>query len=124
MKKILIIEDFAVMQEMYRDVFEKAGHKVIFARDGTDALVLVKDGTYDFIFVDMLLPAINGIEFLEKFRDRPAHTKVYALSDFSEPHTIERAKELGVVDYLRKTDYPPTKLVELVDGKSPDEADG
>lgn len=116
MKKVLFVEDFLVMHDLYRDVFVKAGYMVNFAQDGTDALKKLEETKYDFIFVDMLLPNMNGIEFLEAYSDRPAKTKIYALSDFSDSETIERAKELGVEDYLRKTDYPPSKLVELLDG--------
>ena len=114
MKKILFVEDFLVMQDMYRDAFEKEGYTVHFAQDGTDALKKVDEEKYAVVFVDMLLPVMNGIEFLEEFSERPPTTKVYALSDFSDPETIDRAKELGIEDYLRKTDYPPSKLVKLV----------
>lgn len=118
MKNVLFVEDFLVMQDMYRDAFEKAGYDVDFAQDGTDALKKLTEQKYDVVFVDMLLPVMNGIEFLEEFKDRPAQTKLFALSDFSDPETIDRAKELGVEDYLRKTDYPPSKLVELVNSLS------
>lgn len=111
-KKILMIEDFPVMQKFYRDALEKAGYELDIASDGQQALEKIATVIYDVVLLDMLLPNVNGIEFLERFKYRPATTHIIVLSDFSEPSRIERAKELGVADYLIKSDYPPSELVK------------
>lgn len=110
-KRILMVEDFPVMQKFYKDALEKAGYELDMAGDGNQALEKVIDNDYDIILLDMLLPNMNGIEFLEKYQNRPSTTRVFVLSDFSEPSRIERAKELGVEEYLIKSDYPPSELV-------------
>lgn len=114
-KRILMVEDFPVMQKFYKDALEKAGHLLDIAGDGLQALEKVRENTYDVVLLDMLLPNMNGIEFLEQYQDRPSSTKVIILSDFAEPSRIERAKELGVQDYLIKSDYPPSELVKKLD---------
>lgn len=114
-KRILMVEDFPVMQKFYKDALEKAGHQLDIAGDGLQALEKVHQNNYDVILLDMLLPNVNGIEFLEQYKDRPDSTRIVILSDFSEPSRIERAKELGVRDYLIKSDYPPSELVKKLD---------
>ena len=114
-KRILMVEDFPVMQKFYKDALEKAGYELEIAEDGQQALDAVTKSDYDVILLDMLLPKMNGIEFLEQYQGRPESTRIIILSDFAEPSRIERAKELGVHDYLIKSDYPPSELVTKLD---------
>lgn len=111
-KKILFIEDFPVIQNLYGDYLKDNGFDVDLASDGKEGLEKVKGATYDFVLVDLLLPNVNGIEFLEKFSDRPANTKVIVLSDFNEPKTYERAHQLGISGYLIKAENTPSQLLE------------
>lgn len=111
-KKILFIEDFPVIQNLYGDFLKSNGYHVDIAADGQVALEKVQDETYDFVLVDLLLPNINGIEFLEKFINRPVQTKVIVLSDFNEPKTYERAQKLGIAAYLIKSENTPSQLLE------------
>lgn len=112
MTKVLLVEDFPVMQKFYKDALERAGYDLDVVSDGSQALEKVAETTYDVILLDMLLPNLNGIEFLEQFTDRPSVTKILVLSDFTEPSRIKRAYELGAAGYLVKSDYPPSELVE------------
>ncbi len=115
MTKVLLVEDFPVMQKFYKDALERAGYDLDVVSDGSQALDRVKEITYDVILLDMLLPNLNGIEFLEQFTDRPSVTKILVLSDFTEPGRIKRAYELGAAGYLVKSDYPPSELVAKLD---------
>ena len=123
MTKVLLIEDFPVMQKFYKGALERAGYELEVVPDGIQALERVTQEEYDVILLDMLLPNLNGIEFLEKFTTRPAQTRILVLSDFTEPGRIKRAYELGVADYLVKSDYPPSELVAKlreVTGREPE----
>lgn len=111
-KKVLLIEDFPVIQKLYSQPLASHGFDVDIARDGKDALDLVAKNEYDFILLDLLLPNVNGIEFLEKYQDRPQHTKIIILSDFNEERTVERAKSLGVHSYFIKAENTPSQLIE------------
>lgn len=115
MTKVLLVEDFPVMQKFYKDALERAGYDLDVVSDGSLALEKVAEVTYDVILLDMLLPNLNGIEFLEQYTDRPAQTKILVLSDFTEPSRIKRAYELGAAGYLVKSDNPPSELVAKLD---------
>ena len=114
-KHILMVEDFPVMQQFYKDALQRAGYRLSIASDGEEALEMVANTDYDIILLDLLLPKLNGIEFLERYRSRPPATKIIVLTDFSDAGRIERARELGITDYLIKSEYPPSELVKKLD---------
>lgn len=111
-KRVLLIEDFPVIQNLYGDALNRGGYLVDIVADGRAALERVQAAKYDVVLVDLLLPNVNGIEFLEKFTNRPVETKVFILSDFSDPKTVEQAKKLGVTGYLIKAETTPSQLIE------------
>lgn len=114
-KHILMVEDFPVMQKFYKDALSQAGYQLAIADDGEQALEMVAETDYDIILLDLLLPKVNGIEFLERYRDRPSVTKIIVLTDFADSGRMERARELGISDYLIKSEFPPSELVTKLD---------
>jgi len=114
-KKVLLVEDFPIIQNLYSQPLKSHGYEVDIAGDGEVALGMVSEKSYDFILLDLLLPKVNGIEFLEKFKDRPKQTKIIALSDFSEDKTIAKAKKLGIDLYLIKAENTPSQLIDRLD---------
>ena len=111
-KRVLLIEDFPVIQKLYGDALKRHGFLVDVAGDGETALAKVNQNTYDFVLVDLLIPHINGIEFLERFSKRPKETKVIVLSDFNAPKTVKRAHELDISGYLIKAETTPSELIK------------
>lgn len=116
MKKILVIEDEKILTQMYRDKFSKEGFKVILAFDGEEGLKLAKKEKPDLILLDILLPKDNGIAFLKKLRKEKNLNSVLvvAFSNYDDPETKKEAFQLGVKDYLIKTDYTPSEIVEKI----------
>ena len=116
MRKILLIEDEKLLAEMYRDKFTMEGFKVILAFDGEEGLKLAKKEKPDLILLDILLPKDNGIAFLKKLRKEKnlSSVLVVAFSNYDDPETKKEAFQLGVKDYLLKTDYTPNEIVEKI----------
>lgn len=112
-KRILLIEDYPVVQELFGNALKQAGFTVEVAGDGSVALDILKDEKkqFDYILVDMLLPQVSGSEFLEQYKKRE-NTKVIVLSDFSDPYTVEKAFRLGAHNYWLKAEHTPSQLVE------------
>src|SRR5439155_6286601 len=65
---LLLIEDDAVLAHMYRGKLEKDGYTVRVAGDGEEALRLVAERMPDLIFLDIRLPRMDGLAFLELLR--------------------------------------------------------
>ena len=115
-KKILIVEDEKLLVEMYEDKFTQAGFEVITAFDAREALILAKREKPDLILLDILLPRANGLSFLEYLRkdSKVGSTLVVAFSNYDDPGAKKKAFELGVKDYLIKTNYTPKKIVNKI----------
>ncbi|HEX9679765.1 MAG TPA: response regulator [Candidatus Saccharimonadales bacterium] len=126
--KFLLVEDYPSIQDIYREVIEDNNHKVDVVSDGEAALKKLKDNTYDLIILDILLPKVDGLEFMKRLVARPGdRPKVLALSDFDKPELVKEMRQLGVVDYLIKVNYTPHQLVKLLEmyasGELPDDTD-
>ena len=115
-KKILIVEDEEMLSEMYREVFEKEGFDVVTAATGKEAVKVAQDTKPDFVLLDILLPEENGIYFLEQRKLQPSllSIPVVAFSNFDESNIKKQAFQLGVKDYLIKTNYIPQEVVDKV----------
>jgi len=116
-KKILLVEDEIEMAEMYRDKFMEYGFDMILAFTSEEALEKLKRIKPDLIVLDILLPTENGISFLAKIKKKKGLKKipVVALSNYDEPQTKKEAFQLGIKDYLIKTDFTPKKLVKEIE---------
>lgn len=115
-KNILIIEDEEVLRKMYTIRFEQEGIKVITASSAEEGFPLIKKEMPDLILLDIILPREDGIFLLRQIREdmKTSNIAVLAFSNYDDPITRARAKKLGVLAYLRKTDYTPTQIVEEV----------
>ena len=116
MKKILIVEDEAILAEMYQDKFTQSGYEVSLAFNSEEGLALAKKERPDLILLDILLPKENGIQFLNWLRKDPeiSSMPVVAFSNYDDPETKKEAFQLGVKDYLIKTNYTPQQIVEKI----------
>jgi CheY-like chemotaxis protein len=118
MKKILLIEDEKIVAEMYKEKFEREGFEVVAVMTAEEGLELVKKEKPDLILLDILLPKKNGTFFLAEIKKDPEIAKipVVALSNYEHPETKKRTLELGVKDYLIKTNFTQKELVEKIKG--------
>ena len=115
MPKILVVEDYESLQKIYRAVLEQEGYEVDVVNDGFVALDKAKDGAYDLILLDLLLPHMSGMEFLHAFgpKQHPG-TKVVICSNFSNPKFTQEANELGVAHTLTKSNLSPKEVAEVI----------
>jgi len=116
MKTILLIEDEAVLGEMYQDKLSQAGLKVIWTKEAEDGLEIIKTKKVDLVILDILLPRENGIFFLEKLKkeSKISSVPVVAFSNYDDPETKKHAFALGVKAYLIKTSYTPKQIVDTI----------
>lgn len=115
-KKIILVEDEAVLREMYIQKFTQEGLNVIPAESAEEALDLIKKEMPDLILLDIILPKKNGSYLLEQIRNDPktANIAVVAFSNYDNPLIRKKTKELGALAYILKTDYTPKQVVEKV----------
>lgn len=112
MANILIIEDDAALQEAYGFMLSVDGHSVSTAYNGEEGLAKAKQATYDIILLDIHMPVMTGIEFLEQYASiRPAETKIIVFSNMIEPEIEKQALQLGADLCILKSSATPTSIL-------------
>ena len=115
MPRILVVEDYESLQKVYRAVLERNGYEVEVVNDGFVALDKARRGLYDLILLDLLLPHMSGIEFLQAFEPkRHPRTQVVICSNFNSSKFIQKANELGVTHHLTKSNISPQEIVDVI----------
>ena len=116
MKKIVVVDDQAVLTSIYRAKFSAEGFQVAVAADGEQALDVIKRTRPDLVLLDLMLPKISGLEVLKQLR---AHsdfktTPIVVFSNAAQPTTVEDAWAAGATLVLSKSSTSPKQLVESV----------
>ena len=104
-KKILLVEDDTALAAVYRSRLELEGFEINEVNNGEDALSAAISFKPDLILLDAMMPKISGFDVLDILRNTPETTniRVIMLTALSQPKDKERAEQLGVDDYLVKS---------------------
>ena len=122
---ILIVDDSNVIRKVMRKTLGLTPitfGEIFDAEHGLQALEILKHHWVDLVFLDINMPVMDGMQFMEALRADPAtkDTKVVIVSTEGSKERIERLRELGAKRYLRKP-VTPEQIVEvineLVEGK-------
>lgn len=115
--KILIVDDDKFLLNMYSIKFQKEGFDVTTASEGADALKKLQGGfAPEAIVLDVIMPIMDGLEFLEKIRGEglAEDAVVLILSNQGQSSDIEKAKKLGIDGYIVKATTIPSEVVSEV----------
>jgi DNA-binding response OmpR family regulator len=106
---VLLVEDDPSIREVASLGLKQAGFRVTAIGDGRDALLRFKQGPFDLVVLDVMLPSLDGLEVCREIR-RESQVPIVMLSARSELHDVVVGLELGADDYVTK----PFELPELV----------
>lgn len=107
--KVLIVEDDQDFAESLMIALGVHNCDVDIARTGEEAVRKFKSICYDITFMDIKLPGKNGVESLVEIIGFCPAAHVVLMTGFSEPSLLEKARQAGAVDILRK----PFRLKEM-----------
>lgn len=115
MKKqsVLIVEDDEALNEAFSMVLTRAGYAVRAVFDGEAGLEEVNKQQPDLVILDLLMPIMDGKEFLEKL-DKKHTMPVVVMSNLDSKSEIQEALNLGATRYLLKAWASPDELVKVV----------
>ncbi len=102
MGKILTIDDSAMIRAVLTNFIKKSGHDGIEARDGSEGISIYTKEKPDLVFLDLLMPGIDGFKTLEEIKKINPEAKVVVVSSLKEPSDEKKAKDLKANDYITK----------------------
>ena len=115
-KRVLIIEDEKPLRDAFAYLLQSEGFAVEIAENGKVALKKLKAFKPNLLLLDMLMPVMNGEEFLRQADLATAYpkTKTVMLSNLSDAISIEDASVYGVTNSILKADLSPVQLAAMV----------
>jgi two-component system, cell cycle response regulator len=101
---VLVVDDDAVNRLLLARALERDDHQVRAVANGLEALQALRDGVFDCVLLDVLMPEMDGYEVLEHIRNDPKlrRTPVIMISALEDIQSVVRCIEMGADDYLSK----------------------
>ena len=119
---LLLVDDEPIIRDMWGEILEEIGYRVLCAGDGNEALSILEahKGKLDLVILDLVMPHMGGKETLAGIRQRFADIKVLVSSGYSENGEAREIIESGVDGFIQKP-YQirmiTAKIREILDGK-------
>ena len=116
-RKILLVEDDSFLSDIYQVKMTNEGFEVAAAMNGVEAIESLEKGLYpDLILLDIIMPYMDGMEVLRKVKSSEdwKNIPVILLTNLSDKSQIEECMSLGASDYLVKSHYTPSMVMERI----------
>lgn len=113
-RRILVVEDDAALSDAFNIILTKEGFHVESAFDGQEALDTLAEEKFDLILLDLLMPEVDGKEFLKRF-DNKHDTPVIVFSNLDTQADIEEVQSLGATRFMLKAWATPKELVRVIE---------
>jgi two-component system response regulator AtoC len=99
---ILVVDDEAIVRESLRDWLSDAGHQVLMAEDGPQALEIIDKKKPGIAIVDLVMPGMDGIELLKRAKEMSPGIEVIVITAYASVPTAIAAMKQGAYDYIEK----------------------
>lgn len=116
LKKLLLVEDDDSLANVYQVRLEAEGFEVHRVSNGEQALGAALEFKPDLILLDVMMPKVSGFDVLDILRNTPetVNIRIIMLTALSQEGDIEKARNLGVDDYLIKSQVVIADVVERI----------
>ena len=111
-QKILVIDDSNTNIVLLEAILETRGYKIMTALSVKEAIPMIEKELPDLILLDLLMPEVNGFDFLEKIKNEEKFQgiPVIIVSALTDDENINRTMEMGAVEFIKK----PVNIERLV----------
>jgi len=116
-KRVIIIDDDLYIRELYVEVLKNQGYTVDSAVNGEDAYNKLKNGGYDLILLDIMMPKMDGLQVMDALRKNPPPVKngpILLLTNLDHEPLVKDALSKGASAFIIKADITPEVLMEQV----------
>lgn len=116
MEKLLLIEDDKQLSHMYAQKFTSDGFDVTIASSGSQGIQTAKEGDFNIIVLDLMLPGISGVDVLEFLRSDPktVKTPVVIYTNYGDQFNREKCLTYGADEFVLKVDSTPESLCKTI----------
>lgn len=118
LKNVIIVEDDAMIRELYVTVLVDSGYNVETAISADELYQKLTNFHADCILLDLMLPGVSGLDILAELKKNPAHgaqtAKVVLLTNMSQGNVRDNAIKSGADAYVIKADILPTELPTII----------
>lgn len=109
--RVIIVDDNIDITEVFVDIFEAIGNKVVgVGHNGKNAVELFLKHKPDFIFIDVMMPVMNGIDALKAIKENDPNAKVVMVTADSSTDTIKELEKLDVTAII----FKPFKIEDII----------
>lgn len=112
--KILIAEDDKPMARALELKLNHSGFQVTIAKNGQEALNILQEDKFDLVLLDLIMPQTDGFSVLKTLKEKHNDIPVIISSNLSQEGDITKAKELGAVDFIVKSNSSLKEIIELI----------
>ncbi len=113
MKKILIVDDDRITRHVLRKVLTGAGFSASVAKDGVEALTVMKTRRFDLLLLDVWMPRMNGLELLARLGRTKTRPRIIVMTSDEAPQTLLEAVRAQTFRYVHKP-VEPLALLQTV----------
>lgn len=113
-KKILIVEDEKPLANALSLKLNSSGFDTQIMHNGDDALEAAVGDKYDLVLLDLMMPKRDGFSVLTELKEKNNKTPVFIMSNLGQEEDVNKAKSLGAVDYIIKSDTPLSVIVSKI----------
>jgi len=100
--KVLVVDDHNGVLESFKEILRIKDYEVSCFSTGKEAIESMKTAKYDFAFVDLKMPEMDGIEVLKRIKEIDPTVEVIIITAYSSEESFANAITLGAMEYLRK----------------------
>lgn len=113
--KILVVDDDRATRHLLRRVLASAGFAVRCAKDGAEALALLRARRFDLMLLDVWMPRMTGLDLLARLKQRKTRPRVIVMTSDDAPQTVLRAVREQAFEYVNKPVDAPALLALVRD---------
>ena len=99
---ILVVDDEQVLCDILMKVLSREGYQVQTVTDGTAALNYISNARVDIMISDIMMPGINGLELMQKVKERWPDIAVILITGYGDTYTVKDAMLQGADEYITK----------------------
>ena len=121
MSRILVVDDDRTTRHVLSKVLTSAGFTTSMAKDGVEALKVLRSRRFDLLLLDVWMPRMNGLDLLAQLRKRKSRPRVVVMTSDDAPETLLKAVREQAFKYVHKPVESPELLQTVRDAlKAPD----